>query len=166
MSRHKVRSSLWFQICPSIGVGFGFGFGVALYPAIMFPRSFNYVLEWFFDAASCEKDRCLQYLTMCVTENSYICVRGAYKMAKEASPRADNKPLNFARFCQHFIDTFFTPFINLDPHFTSFQGPELLTFFNHWSCCCKGLTLTVILARRVSLVDKPPQSRAGAGAIA
>lgn len=69
MSRHKVRSSLLvsdlFQVL-------GDWVGVALYPAIMFPRSFNYVLEWFFDAVSCEKNRCLQYLTMCVTENSYI----------------------------------------------------------------------------------------------
>jgi hypothetical protein len=38
-----------------------------------------------FDATSCEKDRCLQHVTRCVTENLYIYVRGAYKMVKEAS---------------------------------------------------------------------------------
>jgi hypothetical protein len=72
MSRHKVRSSPWFQICSSIGGGWDW-VGVALYPAIMFPRSFNCISNGFLTLAR-GKDRCLQILDNGVTEKPYFSV--------------------------------------------------------------------------------------------
>jgi hypothetical protein len=50
-------------------VELGLGWGSIIIPSDHVSAFVQLCIEWFFDAASCEKDRCLQNLTMCVTEN-------------------------------------------------------------------------------------------------